>query len=144
VDSELDDDHRQARGSGQRGAVSPPAGNAPAVALPSGMSTETEADEAGDRVDAAVDRIYAGEVAIAAIARGESVDPELLDRAADGLADLLGPGVTGATWTPEDIEGVRRLRALLTGGAPSPEARALAVSYVPFFLGEEEGDERAA
>jgi hypothetical protein len=98
------------------------------------MSTETEdEDEAGERVHAAVDRIYAGDLAIAAVARGEPVDPEVLDRAADGLAELLAPGVTGATWTPEDVERVRRLRGLLTGDAPSPAARALAAAHVPIF-----------
>ena len=81
---------------------------------------------------------------MAAIARGESVDPELLDRAADGLADLLAPEVTGATWTQDDVARVRRLRALLTGGAPSPEARALAAAHVPVFLDENDVDERAA
>ncbi|MEO5731230.1 MAG: hypothetical protein ABI134_34615 [Byssovorax sp.] len=103
----------------------------------------TNEDEAEDRIDAAIDRIYAGEAAIAAIARGESVDPELVGRAADELANLLGPGVT-ATWTPEDIERVRRLRTLITGGAPSPEARALATAYAPFFFAQEENEERAA
>jgi hypothetical protein len=103
----------------------------------------TNEDEAEDRIDAAIDRICAGEAAIAAIARGESVDPELVGRAADELANLLGPGVT-ATWTPEDIERVRRLRTLITGGAPSPEARALATAYVPFFFAQEGSEERAA
>ncbi len=107
------------------------------------MTTATEPDEAGERIHAAVDRIYAGDLAIAAVARGEVIDPAVLDHAADGLADLLGPGVTGATWTEEDVERVRRLRALLTGGAPSDEARALAGEYVPVF-GEELDEEQAA
>jgi hypothetical protein len=100
-------------------------------------------DEAGDRIHAAVDRIYAGEIAIAAIARGEVVDPEVLARAADGLADLLGPGVTGPTWTQVDVDRVRRLRDLLTDDAPSPEARALAAEHVPVFLGKTGNDEHA-
>ena len=108
------------------------------------MGTETEPDEAGDRIDAAVERIYAGEVAMVAIARGESVDPELLDRAADGLAELLAPEVTGATWTQDDVARVRRLRALLTGGSPSPEARALAAAYVPVFLNVDENASTSA
>ncbi len=102
-----------------------------------------ESDGAGDRIHAAVDRIYAGEIAIAAIARGELVDPEVLARAADGLADLLGPGVTGATWTQVDVDRVRRLRDMLTDDAPSPEARALAAEHVPVFLGEAGDDQRA-
>lgn len=97
----------------------------------------TTGDDGGDRIDAAVERIYAGEVAMAAIVRGESVDPDLLDRAADGLADLLSPDVTGPTWTMDDVDRVQRLRSLLTDGAPSPEARALAAAHVPIFLGEE-------
>jgi hypothetical protein len=107
------------------------------------MDTD-KGDEAGDRIHAAVDRIYAGEIAIAAIVRGEVVAPDVLARAADGLADLLGPGVTGATWTQADVERVRRLRDMLTDEAPSPEARALAAEYVPIFLGETGDEERAA
>ncbi len=98
------------------------------------MSTERSEQE--DRIDAAIERIREGEAAIAAIARGETVDPEVLDRAADELAGLLGPGVT-ASWTMEDVEHVRRLRALVPDGSPSPEARAVAAAYVPFFFAEE-------
>lgn len=100
------------------------------------MATEIDdQDEREQRIDAAIDRIRAGEAAIVAVARGEAVDPELLDRAADELAGLLGPGVT-ASWSLEDVERVRRLRALVMGGPPSPEARALAAAYAPFFFAE--------
>ena len=91
------------------------------------MATEIDGQgEREERIDAAIDRIREGEAAIVAVARGETVDPDLLDRAADELAGLLGRGVT-ASWSLEDVEHVRRLRALVMGGPPSPEARAPAL-----------------
>ena len=99
------------------------------------MVTDTEPDEREDRIDAAIDKICEGERAIVAIARGESVDPRLIDQVADNLADLLEPGVT-ASWTMEDVDHVRRLRSLVTNGPPSIEARSLAASYTPRFFAD--------
>jgi hypothetical protein len=100
------------------------------------MNRIRETDEQEDRIETAIGRIREGERAIVAIARGESVDPRLIDQVAENLADLLGPGVT-ASWTLEDVNRVRRLRSLVTAEPPSSEARALAATYTPYFFADE-------
>jgi hypothetical protein len=95
-----------------------------------------EADAADERIHACIDRIAAGDLVIAAVARGEVVDPTVLDSAADAMAEILADhNITGAIWTMVDVERVRQLRALLTSAAPSPEARAAAAEGRLIFDG---------
>lgn len=96
--------------------------------------TEAEVDALEERFHACIDRIAEGDLAIATVARGEVIDPDVLDRAADAMAEILAePAITGTDWTMEDVDRVRRLRALLTSGAPSAEARAVAGACRLFF-----------
>jgi hypothetical protein len=89
--------------------------------------TEAEMDALDERINECVDAIADGNLAIGAVARGEVVDPTALDRAADAMAEMLAESrVTGPKWTTEDVESLRRLRALLSSEAPSSEARAVA------------------
>lgn len=99
-----------------------------------------EADAADERIHACIDSIAAGDLVIAAVARGEAVDPAVLDRAADAMAEILADSrITGAIWTTADVERVRRLRALLTSAPPSDEARAAAAEGGPVLGGEDAG-----
>ena len=102
--------------------------------------TGNETDALDEQIDVCIDRIAAGDRAIVAVARGESVDPESLEQAANAMAELLAERrLTGPDWSAEDVEKVRRLRTLLTGGAPSPEARALAAACRLIFIEEPGG-----
>lgn len=97
--------------------------------------TEAEADALDERIHACIDRIAAGDRAIAAVARGEAVNPDALEQAADAMAELLAERrLTGPDWSAQDVEKVRRLQALLADGAPSPEARALAATCRLIFI----------
>jgi hypothetical protein len=101
---------------------------------------ETQADGAKEQFQARIDAIAAGDLAIAAVARGEAVDPTALDRAADAMAQILADSrITGPTWTTEDVESRRRLRALLISGAPSSEARTAAAECRLIFFEADAG-----
>ncbi len=103
-----------------------------------------EADAADERIHACIDSIAAGDRAIAAVARGEAVDPAVLDHAADAMAEVLADSrITGAIWTLADVDSVRRLRALLTSGPPSDEARAAAAESRLIFGGDDGGGRAA-
>jgi hypothetical protein len=91
-------------------------------------------DALDERVHACLDRIAAGDLAIVAIARGEVVDPALLDEAADAMRALLAERrLTGTDWTMADVDRVRGVRSLLGSGVPSAEARALAAACRPIL-----------
>lgn len=88
-----------------------------------------DADAADERIHACIERIAAGDLAVAAVARGEAIDPSALDGAADAMSEILDDQrITGATWTMADVERLRGLRGLITSELPSPEARALAAA----------------
>lgn len=94
-------------------------------------------DALDERFHACVDRIAAGDLAILAIARGDTIDPAVLTQAADAMAELLAePRLEGTTWTIADVERVRALRDAVGSGAPSDEARAIAAACSPMFGGE--------
>ena len=105
--------------------------------------SEDEADALDELTHERIDRIAAGDLAIVAVARGEAVDPDVLEQAADAMAELLADRqLDGPTWTVADVERVRRLRGLLGADAMSAEARALATECRLIFGGPQ--DERAA
>jgi hypothetical protein len=103
-------------------------------------SEEAEADAEDDRFQVRVDTIAEGDLAIMAVARGEAVDPAVLDRSADAMAEILADSrITGPTWTMEDVEIRRRLRALLSSDAPSSEARSFAAECRLVFFEADAG-----
>jgi hypothetical protein len=102
--------------------------------------TEAEADDEEERFQARIDAIAEGDRAIMAIARGEAVDPIVLDCAADAMAEILADSrITGPTWTTEDVEMRRRLHALLISCAPSSETRATATACQLIFFQADAG-----
>lgn len=104
--------------------------------------TEAEIDALDERVHECIDAIADGSLVVGAVVRGELADPTALDRAADAMAEILAESrLTGPKWTMDDVERLRRLRALLLSGASS-EARALAAECQLSFA--EGPGERAA
>lgn len=102
--------------------------------------TEAEADDEEERFQARIDAIAEGDRAIMAVARGEAVDPIVLDCAADAMAEILADSrITGPTWTMEDVETRRRLRALLSSCAPCSETRAAAAACQLIFFEADAG-----
>ena len=108
-----------------------------------GRLTEAEMDAKDEHLQLCIDRIYAGDVALRAVVAGEAIDPAVLTLAADTMAEMLAdPLITGPAWTTDDIARIHQVRDLLTGGAPSPEARAVAASCRLVFV--ERAPSRAA
>jgi hypothetical protein len=96
---------------------------------------EARADPEEEQFQARIDAIADGDLAIAAVSRGEAVGPGALDRSADAMAEILADSrISGPTWTTEDVEKRRRLRSLLIAGAPSAEARAAAAECRLIFF----------
>ena len=105
--------------------------------------SEAEADALDELTHERIDRIAAGDLAIVAVARAEAVDPDVLEQAADAMAELLADRLLdGPNWTAADVDRVRRLRGLLGAGAVSVEARELAAECRLIFGGPR--DEHAA
>ncbi len=101
---------------------------------------EAKADPEEEQFQARIDAIAEGDRAIIAIARGEAVDPGALDRSADAMAEILADSrITGSTWTTEEVEMRRRLRALLISGAPSSATRAAAAECRLVFFESDAG-----
>lgn len=102
--------------------------------------TDDADDAEEEQFQARIDAIADGDRAITAVARGEAVDPIVLDRAADAMAEILADSrITGPTWTTEDVERRRRLRALLISCAPSSETRAAAAACQLVFFEADAG-----
>ncbi len=102
---------------------------------------EDEADALDELTHERIDRIAAGDLALVAVARGEAVDPDVLEQAADAMAELLADRqLDGPNWTAVDVDRLRRLRGLLGADAPSPEARELAAECRLIFAGLRDDD----